>query len=131
MVMGPAPPSGPPSGPPAGFRPPQRSGGIPGTVIAAIVCMWINAGAGIILGLAFLDEAGGAAGLGIVLGVIWAVIAVATARLRPGARTAALAFAGIAMIMSLASGRIEFGTTLAVFILMLTPSARAAFVGSV
>jgi hypothetical protein len=93
--------------------------------------MWINAAAGIILGLVFLEEAGGAAGLGIVFGVIWALIAVATARLRPGARTAALAFAAIAMILSLASGRIEFGTNLAILILMLTPSARAAFVPSV
>jgi hypothetical protein len=89
--------------------------------------MWINAAAGIILGLMFLDEAGGLAGIGIVFGIIWVFVAIASAQLRPGARTGALVLAGVATVMSLASGRIEFGTNLAIFILMLTPSARAAF----
>lgn len=89
--------------------------------------MAINAAVGIILGMALLERSGGVAAYGIVFGLAWVATAVACAGRRPAARVIALVLAGIAIVFSLAAGRIELGTNLAIFILMLTPSARRAY----
>ena len=101
---------------------------IPGPVIVALICMWINALVGGVLGLLTFDEDPSIALLELTPAIIWAFLAMKVHRRSERARVAAIVLAAVGLMLALAQGRIEFGTNLVILVMLLLPGSRAAFV---
>jgi hypothetical protein len=94
-----------------------RSDALPGTVIAAIALAGFNA----FIGLLF-------APLGLPWTLLYTAGAVGTWRRQSWGYWLLLVLTGLTWFLSLLAGRIDvISTTLAIFVLLLTPSARRAF----
>lgn len=90
---------------------------LPGTVIAAVVLAGVNA----LIGLFFPP-------LGLVWTAVYGAGAVGAARSAQWGYSLLVVASALSWILTLASGRIEVvSTTLVLFILLMTPSARSTF----
>ncbi|MBI4727927.1 MAG: hypothetical protein HY775_00250 [Acidobacteria bacterium] len=102
---------------------------LPGTVLAAAVCMGINATAGLFLGLVARGHPRAAAAglISILWGAVWIAVAVGSAQLRSWARPTGITLATIGIVWSLFAGRIEISTNLVILLTLLSTSASRAF----